>query len=337
MTKSNVVPTIEKDIEIWDSQKLVVNKDVEQSQIRTFFFYKGIMDLSFEEEVLVEKEWNKFLDKNPKARDNLIPYQFQYWNNIGRDKLEHESLNESRRDASIELNLHVAGFKYQQVFNRTPENKRWVPEANKQNILSCSTHTHLLSKDGKLLYGTKKNQFNQLSGFGGFPQIAENYRVNLQEYALELKIHNAVKQTLSKEIGVFTDKISEMNYLGLVFVGRHSQGLRGTDLDFLVSIDANAQDIINNFEETNQHAKKLIPVEFEPKAMAEFVTWANSEDRKMSPYAMGCLYNIAKAFYGDNAAEEISDRVYTFGELCVVNPSLNGNVFEQMLKDRVYS
>ncbi len=327
MTKSNVVPTIEKDIEIWDTQKAVVNQDVEQSKIRAYFFNEGALNLSFEEEVFVEKEWNKFLDKNPKARNNLIPYHIQYGNNT--------KIHEGLKDVDVELTLHVTGFKYQQVFNRTAENKHLLNLANQKKILSCSTHVHLLSKDGKLLYGTKKNQFNQLSGFGGFPQVAENYKINNEEFMLELKVHDAVKQGLSKEIGTFTNNISEMNYVGLVFVGRHNQGLRGTDLDFLVTLDANAQDIIANFEETNQHAKKLIPVEFEPKAMAEFVTWANSEDRNMSPCAMGCMYNIAKAFHGDKAGEEISERVNNVTEL-VVTPSLNGNVYAEMLSQRVY-
>ncbi|MBI4918690.1 hypothetical protein HY837_02080 [archaeon] len=336
MTKSNVVPTIEKDIEIWDSQKLAVNEKVKNSRIRAFFFHRGISDLSFEDEVFVEKEWNKFLDQNPKARNNIIPYHYQYWNNKDNDNLiEPQSVNEGRNDVDVALSLHVAGFKYQQVFNRTPENKKLIPKANQQNILSCSTHVHLLSKDGKLLYGTKKNQFNQLSGFGGFPQVAENYEEDACAQLLELKIYDAVKEGLSKEIGTFASNISEMKYVGLVFVGRHSQGLRGTDLDFLVTLDANAQDIITNFEETNQHAKKLIPVEFDPKSMAEFVTWANSEDRNMSPYAMGCMYNVAKAFHGDKTAENIQDRANNFTEL-VVTPSLNGNVYEEMLKNRVY-
>ena len=61
----------------------------------------------------------------------------------------------------IIIPTNARGFKYNQAFNRNPDFHVRVDELNKYKLLSISTLCYLITKDDKLLFGTKINQNNQ--------------------------------------------------------------------------------------------------------------------------------------------------------------------------------
>ncbi len=336
------VPEREHDIEIWDTPRrpVFLSEDPTKSPMQVKIRNTKFAGLPMPLESFVESEWNSFQGANPKAQDNMTTYHEAY------EREEGFPEDFPQRD-TVSINLNTAGFRYQQVFNRTPRNKHLLGEANNHGILTCSTHTHIMSTDDVLLYGTKKNQFDQISGFGGFPQVASSHYMKnyglINEDTGEFKkwcmldMHKAVVERLRPEIGAFSERIKNISYVGLVFVGRHSQGLRGTDLDFLVQIDSTADELIEGFEETHQHARKLIPVPNGGAEIAIFIKQAKCEGKTISPYALGCMYNIAQTYEHNQGSEKVAEAILeTGGDIVVVTPPVQGNVFESMLSNRVY-
>lgn len=110
-------------------------------------------------EKTVNQRWAENCAKNPKAKDNPILYLAEP---ITIDQETVRAVTEER------------GFKYTYLFNRNPDFHSRTGELSDHKLLSISTHCHLITKDGKITFGTKKNQFNQISGFAGFPNLKED-------------------------------------------------------------------------------------------------------------------------------------------------------------------
>ena len=333
------VPEREHDIEIWDTPRrpILLSEDPLKSSVQVAIRNTKFSGMPVCIEALVEAEWNLFQKANPQAQDNMTTYHATY------DRGEGVPEDVSQRD-TVDIHLRTAGFRYQQVFNRTPKNKKLLSQANAYGVLTCSTHAHIVTSDGFLVYGTKKNQFDQISGFGGFPQVSNaHYDWPLRDDTGEpigdtkLDMRKAVVERLRSEIGLFADKIDSVQYVGFVFSGRIAQGLRGTDLDFLVSVDATSDDVVRGFEETHQHKRKLIPVKAEIECVASFIKQMASEGKKISPYALCCMYNVAHALDGKSGAEHVANSIReTGGDIVIVTPQISGNVFRSALSNRLY-
>ncbi len=218
-------------------------------------------------------------------------------------------------NGTITMNTDVRGFNYTYAFNRDKNLYHLVDELNKNKLLSISTHVHLLTKDNKLLFGTKKNQFNQISGFSGFPNVDEDSDIVNGERVLD--VYKTIVNRLRPEIGYLVDSIDSIIPLGITYV--NTLGLRGTDNDFLVKIDEMSYKAKKRFEENSQFKKELHSVDFEPKKVNEFLLWANSNGRVMSRYAMGCVYQEVMNQFGKKEGKKTFEIIQQTGATIAKN------------------
>jgi hypothetical protein len=196
------------------------------------------------------------------------------------------------------VDVTVRGFRYTQAFNRTAEFQDDVEELNEHKLLTLSTHVHLLTKDGKLLFGRKRNQYGQISGFSGFPQVAsDSVQLGSESY---LDLRKTITNRLKPEIGMLTDAISGISALGVTYV--NAPLLRGTDADYLVHLDETAANAQKLFSASKQFDKELFVVDFEPLKIREFINDVYANGQKFSHYALGCEYLVAKAAFGEDEA-----------------------------------
>lgn len=246
-------------------------------------------------EAEVDAEWQKNVQKNPKAKDAQILYlESSVDTGVSGDKtpwvLAHAS---------------VRGFKYTQTFNRMKEFHGRTEELSAYRLLSFSTHSHLVSKDGKILFGTKKNQFNQISGFGGFPNVAEDADGSF------LDVYRTVKNRLKPEIGDLVQAIRNITAVGVVYVD--TPALRGTDSDYVVELDETAENVQKKFEASYQFERKLHIVEFEPSKIKDFIQDVHRKGGVMSNYAMGCMFAEVEAFFGKPEADKVLETIRSIG------------------------
>ncbi len=205
----------------------------------------------------------------------------------------------------VTLDTNVRGFSVTFAYNRDKEFHKRVEELNKYKLLTSSTHCHLITNDGKIVFGTKKNQFNQVSGFGGFPNINED-SVEANGVKL-LDTHKCLENRLRPEIGEMAEGIVEAHALGVTYVD--TAGLRGTDTDFLVKVDETAKNIQTLFRESSQFEKELHIVDFNPHAIANFMVNIHENGGAMSKYAIGCEFLVAKHFFGEKDANKYLTRI----------------------------
>lgn len=273
-------------IQIWNSYGPV---NIEPTTITNKFcieIRKASEKIPEELEKKIDENWEKNCIKNPKAKNNPILYLAKPLE-AGKGRIN--AVTEER------------GFKYTQALNRDEILTDPSETLRKYKLLSISTHCHLVTKDNKLLFGTKKNQSNQISGFSGFP--------NVQEDSIEivgkkfLKIYETMQNRLRPEIGYLVDAICSIDATGITYVS--TPGLRGLDFNYLVKIDETASNIEKRFKENWQFKKELFTVDFEPDRMIEFAKKIHSDDKVMSRYALGCMYQETKAFFEEKDADKL--------------------------------
>jgi hypothetical protein len=156
---------------------------------------------------------------------------------------------------------NVRGFKYTHAFNRNPQFHGLTDELSEYRLLSLSTHCQLVTKDNKVLFGTKRNQFNQISNFSGFPNVDEDS--THAEGRRYLDIYRTMKNRLAQEIGGLVKMYDRIQAVGITYV--NTPGLRGLDSDYLVPLSETADNARKHFEESFQFEKELYVVDFEPK------------------------------------------------------------------------
>ena|GEM_PF-4146992 len=241
-------------------------------------------ELPEELESKVDENWRRFCIKNSHAKGNNILY-------LAEPVISGEPIT------AVTEERH---FKYTQAFNRDEILSNPAEVLRKYRLLSISTHCHLVTKDGKILFGTKKNQADQVSGFSGFPDVDEDsVDVDGKKY---LKIYQTMLNRLRAEIGYLVDAIDSINAIGITNV--NTPHLRGLDFNYVVRLDEKAANVKQRFQETWQFEKELFAVDFEPEKMVEFVKEIH-KDRMMSRYALGCMYLEIKAFFGEKEAEKL--------------------------------
>lgn len=235
------------------------------------------------------------------------------WNNISLRKkivdnpiLYLESIEEDKNKIIVKTNIR--GFRYTQAFNRNPDFYDLTKELNGYHLLSISTHCHLITNDKKILFGTKKNQFNQISGFSGFP--------NAEEDSVELKgkkyldTYRTIKKRLYSEIGYLVDAVDDIKAVGITYVD--TPALRGTDSDYIVYLAETSDNAKKRFKESSQFERQLFVISFEPKKIIEFIKQI-SKEKELSKYALGCSYAIMKTYYGQKEATKLLQTIKDLG------------------------
>jgi hypothetical protein len=267
------------EIQIWSEfHKIPVSSDAASSKLKiNVTDDAATLDQNLMEKV--DSNWEKIASTKP-VKDNKILY------------LTAKPIVEGQV-ASIDTN--VRGFRYTQAFNRNAEFQNLVDDLNKYKLLSLSTHVHLVTNDHKLLFGTKTNQFNQISGFSGFPNALEDCYTADDKKILD--VYKTIMNRLTTEMGHLTSAVKDITALGVVYVD--TPGLRGTDTDYLIDLDESASKAQERFMESFQFDKELHVVDFKPSKICEYITNLYESGKKMSKYALGCQYLVFKSYFKD--------------------------------------
>jgi hypothetical protein len=283
------------EIQIWSEfEKIPISSDAASSKLKI----NVTDDATALDQNLMEKidgNWEKIASTKP-VKDNKILY------------LTAKPIVEGQV-ASIDTN--VRGFRYTQGFNRNAEFQNLVDDLNKYKLLSISTHVHLLTNDNnkKLLFGTKTNQFNQISGFSGFPNALEDCYDSGDKKILD--VYKTILNRLTSEMGHLTSAVKDITALGIVYVD--TPGLRGTDTDYLIDLDESASKAQERFKESFQFDKELHVVDFEPSKICEYITNLYESGKKMSKYALGCQYLVFKSYFEPKEVEMYKKTIQNLG------------------------
>jgi hypothetical protein len=266
------------EIQIWhENPKPVFHLDKENKTMITHTNFRiNILEdkvsLPEDLEVRVSESWDSACEKKS-LKDNPVLYL---------DSIEGD-----------QINSREGGFRYTYAFNRDMDFYNDVSSLNKYRLLTLSTHSHILTKDGRLLFGTKRDQFNHISGFGGFP----NFDTDLDARGRILEIHRSLSNRLVPEIGELVDSIVSIEALGITYVNR--PGLRGTDVDFLIRLDEPSWKVKEKFESNAQFKNELYVVDFDPVEIRKFIWSVFDSGKEMSPYALGCEYLVNESEFGE--------------------------------------
>lgn len=210
----------------------------------------------------------------------------------------------------IVAQTNVRGFKYTYSFNRNPNFYDMTEVLRDYSLLSLSTHCHLVTKDNKLLFGTKRDQFNQISGFSGFPHAEEDsYERDGKRF---LDIYGTILNRLEEEIGYLVRAVDSISTVGVVYVD--TPGLRGIDSDYLIRLDESSTNAQRRFRESSQFERELYVVDFEPDKMVDFIRNIYSQGKQMSKYALGCSYAIMKSYFGKKESKKFLKTIQELGE-----------------------
>jgi len=247
-------------------------------------------------ESTVQRVWEKAKKNKPKLTDN--PVSFLTGIQPGDNEGEHI------------VYVNERGYREAFVFNRDPDFHDMTDFLKHYRLLHLSTHGHIVTKpdtEGRktliippvLLYGTKRNQANQVSGFSGFPNLDEDSTV--VDGVRYLDMYQTILNRLCPELNLPEEAVQNVYCVGVVYVGR--KGLRGTDLDFVVEVDDSSEDVQKRFRESHQFERELHGVKFDPLSLLTYSQDLSRRDGEMSPYAMGCATAWVNAFFGRDQAE----------------------------------
>ena len=274
------------EIQVWHSydEAFDIEADVKSNKFQ-IVINEDVKSLPEDLQKKVDENWDHACNKNPKMKDNPVLFL---------DSLLIE------KDGIFTLQTNSRGFRYTFAFNRTLDFNNLKDALAEYHLLINSTHCHIVTKDNKILFGTKRNQFNQISGFSGFPNVDEDsIEIKGKKY---LDIYKTIQNCLRPEIGYLVDTIDSIKAVGVVYVD--TPGLRGTDSDYLIRLDETADNAQKRFEESSQFEKKLYVIDFEPKKLRDFIKVIYAEGKVMSRYALGCSYSIMKAEFGKTEADK---------------------------------
>jgi len=180
-------------------------------------------------------------------------------------------------------------YSYSHAFNRCAENFD-LELIKMYHLLYLSTHFHFETGDGYLVYVTKKNQMNQISGFGGFPNL--NKHVLKRSEKSFVNIIGTIKDRVEHEIGDVFDAIKKVYAIGVTYVGK--PGLSGVDLNFILHSSICSIDFKRIFRESEQFNREIFFVK--PCDLSAFVIDVFKNGREISPFALGCMYLLQYYF-----------------------------------------
>src|SRR3989338_11686181 len=295
------------EIQVWNTfGPIRINETVGETQFRMRIDTTPL-PLPSDLQARVNENWVAVTAKSPNAKDNLVLY-------VTSPVVEENGV--------IVIPTTARTFRYTAAFNRNPTFHDDVAALNQHRLLTISTHCHLVTRDGKLLFGTKVNQFNQISGFAGFPNAAkEAVEIDGTTY---LNTYETVRGRLADELKNLSPAVQSINAVGIVYVGR--KALRGTDVDYLVRLDETAteaqrifRDSYKDAKQADQFSRDLFAVDFNPSAVSEFIEQVHREGKAMSPYAMGCAVAVANAYFGMEEAERVCTAVREKAGITIAN------------------
>jgi hypothetical protein len=236
----------------------------------------------------LEEVWKQTVEDNPGLTNGDVPY------------LKTKEQDGESRNFTVEF----GPFSHTRAFNRNPDyNSSWN-DIERCDMLHISTHGHLLTEDGYLLFAVKTNQDDQISGFSGFPRYNQDDEIVVQDGEKSfMDIEKVLRNRMRPEIGnELTERIDDLSYTGITYVD--NENLRGTDADYIVKVEAGKEEAQEIFDPHEQFEGDLYAVEFSDEGLADFIREKYDEGYETSPYAVGAMINEVRAVR-DESAEQI--------------------------------
>lgn len=201
--------------------------------------------------------------------------------------------------------LEFRPFSHTHAFNRNQAYEGSWSDIDRCNMLHISTHGHLLTEDGYLLFAVKTNQDDQISGFSGFPRQDLDEDIIAEDGGERfLDIERVMTNRMRPEIGdVLTETLGDISYTGITYVD--NDNLRGADADYLVRVDTDKESAKDMFDPHEQFEGELYAVEFSDEGLADFIREKYSEGYETSPYAVGAMINEVRSVRNESSDEII--------------------------------
>jgi hypothetical protein len=219
------------------------------------------------------------------------------------------------QDTNTQVEVIKRGFRYAAIFNRNLEFHERIGELNKYSLLTISTHVHFVTSDNKLIFGTKKNQGNQISGFSGFPNADKDSKtIGALTYQ---DMYRTLKTKLGPEAKGLMPKIDMTFPTGVIYVG--TPGLRGTDADYLARLEIDSENVQTLFKESHQFDKGLYLVDFKPVQLAEFIKNIHAEGKTISRYALGAMVLETGIFHSPREERRLMDVINEFANTSMIH------------------
>ena len=264
-----------------------------------------------EVEQRVDENWQSFVAEKPKAIDNPVAYLLDY----------------NKNPDGIELKVHLAGFRYNQYFNRDDYEMK---DADFADLGYCPLASWILitCENGKYALFGNKIDFgkNIISGFGGFT-AKEDIKQN-QDRSREVDVNAHLERALQQEMGEISKTIAEKRSLGVNFLPYVAP--RGNDNIYHVSLDATKEQAMRLMKANDQMSDKLIQIEATPDQLVKLLL---ETSREPSTSCFGGIFSFIGSKYGaDELKKHIS--IYNAGhkrvDVQVLNPLLDGNFYERV-------
>ena len=254
-------------------------------------------------EDLIDETWKENLDKHPNSQNNRVPFMARGY---GPKQIQN----------GIGLEVVMGNFSDLIFFNRRAENSHYIEEMANEGRLDTSqvsTHYHIITNDGHVIFAQKSNQFNQMSGFGGFPN-ADSHTKKLDNGSKILDIYSFINENANKELGnEIAENIAGIYSIGSTYVSR--PGLSGSDLNFIVQVDMSADEFIEKFQTSDQfkNGKKIVKVGLNPQELSNYIRETYEAGDEFSPYALGCEAIVMRTLFTEEQNKVYFDTLNDLG------------------------
>ncbi len=279
-------------IQVWRAlPALPVHEDSTKSQIKVVLNGSQVLPRHLEQKV--QQAWDK---RQGVLVDNLVPFL------IGES---------ASYDGAMPYTLHATerGFSYAQAFGRNEQFASLVKPYVQHKLAALATHCHVITSDGDVIFGVKKNQNDEVTGFGGFPKM-QDVRVTSGDNSY-MDMYRATCRTIEKEVPEIVDTINAVDCAGLVYVD--GIGIRGANLALAVRVRRKTSDALHQFQESTQFHRGAEAVAFTPEALSHYFRKIHANRRRISPCMLGCTYAVVNALHGKEDAEKILGAIRTIG------------------------
>ncbi|MBI5392528.1 hypothetical protein HZA96_01540 [Candidatus Woesearchaeota archaeon] len=270
------------------------------------------IDLPFEVEQRVADYWKSFVAEKPKAADNPVSFLLEY----------------NRLPQGIEARVHLAGYRYNQYFNRDDYYMRDTASANlgfnplaSWIIATCENGRYALFGN-KIDFGA-----NVIGGFGGFTSnkdVQQN-----ADGSREINVDSYLTRMIQQEMGEISKALGEKQNIGLNFMPYVAP--RGSDGVYHISLDGTKEQLMRLMTANDQMSSKLIAVEATPDKLVELLL---TTEQDPSTSFFGGVFSFIGSKYGTDELNKYLARYNTAGnkrvDVKVLNPLLDGNVYERI-------
>ncbi|NCO11047.1 hypothetical protein CO038_02820 [Candidatus Pacearchaeota archaeon CG_4_9_14_0_2_um_filter_39_13] len=216
----------------------------------------------------VSREWNRALRKESEIAKDVLTAFF-----ISSDKKTNTDF------------IHLDNFRYVQAFSKSPDFIKHSSFADKNNLVPLSSLCLVITSDGKIIFGVKKNMSHKISGFSGYAGSGDikGNKIDLYKYLC---------RKIKEELNIPPKSIKRITRIGKTYSGKivDDEGRINTksyDNNFLILLNIDSGRVSSLFRENFQFSK-LVFCDDLPHELVKFVE--NKLD-SISAHCVGAIYN----------------------------------------------